>query len=216
MSRRRASIGLAPILSALTADDSDAAARIVLDATESLLRDFGLRRWSVDDVADRAGVGRTSVYRRFQNRDDLVHAVLARELRRTIAAIGVAAELHPSPEDKVVAAALAALRALRDSVVDSLLRTDPGTVLPFLTTNAGPLVAIARDALATQVRAADPSISAQRAAVVGEAAARLGLSFILTRDTVLPLDDDAAGAAAIRALVAPMLGGRRRAARRSA
>ena len=50
----------------------------------TMLRRRGLAGWSVDDVAEAAGVGRTSVYRWFGLRDDLVHAVLARELRATL------------------------------------------------------------------------------------------------------------------------------------
>jgi AcrR family transcriptional regulator len=202
VTRQRPRIDLAGVLAAL--DDRavhDDLERRVLDAAEALLRTSGLRRWSIEDVADRAGIGRTSVYRRFRNRDDLVHAVLARELRATLTAIGLAAAAAPDLEDKAVAAVGAALAALEGSVVDALLRSDPGTFLPFLTTEAGPLLAIARTAIAAQVAtiAGDPPLE------LAEAAARMGLSFVLTRDTALPVDDPEALGAAIRRLVRPFL-----------
>ena len=104
-------------------------------------------------------------------------------------------------ESKAVAGVTAALRALDGSVTDALLRSDPGTFLPFLTTDAGPLLAIARAAITHQMATYvdDPSPE------LAEAAARFGLSFILTRDTVLPLHDDERLAAAVRAMIRPFI-----------
>lgn len=186
------------------AGDDDDLVRRTLDAAEELLRDLGLRPWSVEDVAARAGVGRTSVYRRFGGRDDLVHGVLARELRRTLHAMRMAAASADGLEDKAVAVVVAALDALDGSVVDHLLRSDPATFLPFLTTGAGPLLAIARDAIAAQAAALDPSGGPPPPALA-EAAARVGLSFVLTRDTVLPVHDADELDAAVRAMVRPFL-----------
>lgn len=204
MSRRRPSVTLtAPLLSVLhdRARVADELETRVLDATEALLRSSGLRRWSVDDVADRARIGRTSVYRRFGGRDELVHAVLTRELRATFDAIGHAAAAAPDPETKVVAAVDAALAALGTSLVDDLLRSDPATFLPYLTTEAGPLLAIARDTIIRLVSAvADPP-----SPELAETVARIGLSFVLTRDTVLPVDDPEALDAAVRRTVGPLL-----------
>jgi AcrR family transcriptional regulator len=202
VTRQRAKVDLAAVLSAL--DDRqvhDDLERNVLDAAEALLRSSGLRRWSIEDVADRAGVGRTSVYRRFGNRDDLVHAVLARELRATLTAIGRAAAEAPTLEDKAVAAVSTALGALEGSVVDALLRSDPATLLPFLTTEAGPLVTIAREAIAAQVATIAPELPIE----VADVAARLGLSFVLTRDPTLPIEDPEALDAAVRRMVRPVL-----------
>lgn len=200
--KRRAKIDPGAILAATlenpTLDETDVR---VLDAAESWLRDTGLRRWSIDDVAARSDVGRTSIYRRFGDRDNLVHAVLARELRLTLQRMRDAMDAEDSLEAKAVAAVSAALRSLDDSVSDALLRSDPDTFLPFLTTEAGPLLAIARTAITHQMAAYvdDPSPE------LAEAAARFGLSFILTRDTILPLRDEELLAAAVRTMIGPFL-----------
>jgi AcrR family transcriptional regulator len=207
VTRRRPQIDLGSVLTAV-ADvpaGGDAGATALVDAAEGLLRSFGLRRWSMDDVAEAAGVGRTTVYRTFPSRDDLVHAVLARELRATLDAVSTAARAQQRLDEKVVAGMLTALDLLRASVVDRLLRTDPATILPFLTTDAGPLLAIAREAIAAQIRLLDPEVDRAAAAELGEVAARLGLSFVLTRESVVPLDRPTEAAAAVRRLLGPLL-----------
>lgn len=205
MARRKLTLELGPIVAAVAAAPPDDDDERVLDATESLLRQYGLARWSVDDVATVAGIGRTSVYRRFPSRDDLVAGVLARELRRTIAAIGTAVAAHDSIEDRLVEAAIVSLEALRQSVVDHLLQSDPATILPFLTTGAGPLIDLARQAFAPAIVAAGVAEAGPPADLVAETLARLGLSFVLTRSTSLPADDPEALRAAVRGLLAPLL-----------
>lgn len=207
MARTRASVGVGRIVAGMGAlDDDDETAALILDAAAELLGAHGLRRWSMDDVADRAGVGRTSVYRRFANRDDLVHAVLARELRATFAAIDEAARACDSLEDKVVEGGLVAFEALRGSLVERLLRADPATFLPFLTTDAGPLLAIARQILSAGARQHGLAHDPGHLDELAEIGARLGLSFILTRDTVWPIDDRDAFRQSVRRLLQPVIG----------
>jgi AcrR family transcriptional regulator len=200
--KRRAKVELAAVVTAIfEKPDLDEVDTKILDAAELWLRTVGLRRWSIDDVATRADVGRTSVYRRFGDRDNLVHAVLARELRTTLFRMRDAMAAEHDLEDKAVAAVSAALRSLDDSVSDSLLRSDPETFLPFLTTEAGPLLDLARAAIthhmATYVDRPSPELA--------EAAARFGLSFVLTRATILPLHDDEQLADAVRTMIHPFL-----------
>lgn len=205
MARRKLTLALAPIVAAVGQPVDDDLAVVVLDAAADHLRRFGLARWSMDDVADAAGVGRTSVYRWFGSRDELVHAVLARELRMTLLAVGAATAAVERFEDKAVEAALVCLDSLRGSVVDHLLQHDPQAVLPLLTTGAGPLIALTRSALAPQLLAAGVAEDPDQAAIIAETLARLGLSFVLTRDTVVPVDDPDAMRAAMTSLIRPLV-----------
>lgn len=198
MARQKVTLDLAPLLLARAADDDG-----ILDAAAQLVASYGLKRWTIDDVADLAGVGRTSVYRAYGTRDALVHAVLARELRMTLAAVQQASRGYATLEDQLTEAAVTALAALDGSLVDSLLRTDPATVLPLLTTGAGPLMAIAREAIAARFRAA--GLDREHASEAAEVAARLGVSFVLTRDTVFPVGDRAAMRDTLRRLLRPLL-----------
>jgi AcrR family transcriptional regulator len=208
MARRLVTVELEPMVSAmaLVADaGGDPSLERILDAAAELMVAYGLKRWSMEDVAERAGIGRTSVYRAFGTRDELVHAVLARELRDTVARIQRAAAFCADVEEGVIEGALVGLAALRSSLVETLLRSDPSTILPFLTTRAGPLVALARELLVTQTAAAGVPIDPQQARELAEVVARLGLSFILTRDSVFPVGDDDALRDALRRLLRPVL-----------
>ena len=86
-----------------------------------------------------------------------------------------------------------------------MLRTDPSTILPFLTTKAGPLVAITRQFLVTPGARRRVAISTEHAEQLAEIAARLGLSFVLTRDTVFPVEDELALRASLRRVLHPLV-----------
>ncbi len=58
----------------------------ILRAAEACIRRWGIRRFSMNDVARGAGVSRMSVYRHFADRDALVLAVLERLADQTVAA----------------------------------------------------------------------------------------------------------------------------------
>jgi len=206
VARRRASIGMAPLVASVGAvDDIDALTQRALNAGAELLARFGLRRWSMDDVADLAGISRTSLYRKFAGRDELVYAVLAREVRTVFAAVTRAAASFDQLQDKVVEGALVALEAVDGSLVSHLIASDPGTFLPFLTTEAGPLLALARELLVSQAMALGAVVSREEAAEWAELAARLGVSFILTRDTVFPSEDPAAARRTLHRVLGPIL-----------
>ncbi len=67
---------------------SDQSTEAILDAALVEFDQHGIRRVALDDVARRAGgVSRTTIYRRFANKDDLVSAVMDRENLRLFADI---------------------------------------------------------------------------------------------------------------------------------
>jgi AcrR family transcriptional regulator len=206
MPRRKITVEFEPMLGAFAAVSVVGSPEDrILDAAAQLMRTYGLKRWSMEDVAEHAAIGRTSVYRAFSTRDELVHAVLARELRSSIGQIVGAAARCGAVEDGIIEGAIAGLGVLRSSLVEQLLRTDPSTVLPFLTTRAGPLIAITRQFLLTQARAVGAAISDEHALELAEIAARLCLSFVLTRETVFPVEDEDALRVSLRRVLRPLL-----------
>jgi AcrR family transcriptional regulator len=49
----------------------------ILEATLALIVEHGVETLRVDDVADRAGVGKAAIYRRYRSRDELLTAAIA-------------------------------------------------------------------------------------------------------------------------------------------
>jgi AcrR family transcriptional regulator len=187
--------------------EADETTDALLDATSRLLAAHGLRRWTMEDVAERADLGRATVYRHFGSRDELVHAALGREARRFFAAIAAAVAGLDTLEDQVVAGFLAGWRVVRDSVVGELFASDRAAAVSLLT--AAPVLALARAALVERYqivtgRALSSGETAD-AELVAEALVRLGLSFVLIPESVIQLDDNESARSALRQLFGPLV-----------
>jgi AcrR family transcriptional regulator len=166
----------------------------VLDGALSAFLDFGVRRASMTEIARRAGISPATLYRRFAQKSDVVQAVGLREVRRFLA--DVDAQLDPTlpAQEQVVALFIAFLAGLRrNKLLTRLLETEPETVLPALTVNGQPVLALGRDYLADIIRRlqAEGAAEAYDPEPVAEMIARLALSMALTPQTSLPLGDEA-------------------------
>jgi AcrR family transcriptional regulator len=77
-------------------------AETILDAAAELLRTHGYRRVSIDDVAQRASVGKGTVYLHWKTREALFWSVLQREtlrlLQRLVADLAADADLAMPPQ----------------------------------------------------------------------------------------------------------------------
>ena len=207
MARRAPSLDVGAILAGVgaTGDESepDEVTNALLDATAGLLSIYGVRRWSVEDVAARSGLGRTTVYRRFERRDDLVHAVIARDIRRFFAAIAADVGRYDGVEDKLVEGFVVGLRAARRSLIPRLVQTDRADAVALLT--ADPVLQVGRQAMVDQYLAIEPDGDEGTAELVAEAIVRLAMSFVLTPQSVIDLDDDDRARRALRRLIGPLV-----------
>ncbi len=120
----------------------------ILDGAFDAAATFGLSRLTVEDVAREAGLSRQSVYRYFRSKDDLIGALVMREVEAFLVGVREANALHVDLEAAMRESARFCLRTLREHpLLDRLLASEPETLLPYLTTRAGPVVAAARDVL---------------------------------------------------------------------
>jgi AcrR family transcriptional regulator len=207
--RRSAALDLEPMLaSAADPAGGDEVAGRILDAAAELVTKHGLRRCSVEEIAERSGLGRTTVYRRFDSRDQILQAVLAREVRRFFTAITEAVATRGTIEDRVVEGFLAGLHAVQRSVLPSLAHEEP-ELLRMVTTEGGPVIAAARDFLVAELRRATGKRVNRRAAPVAEVLVRLAISFSLAPESVIPLHDEKASRVALHDLLDPLLRGGR-------
>lgn len=117
------------------------AGETILDAALVELERHGFRKVALDDVARRAGVSRTTIYRRFANRDELVGAVIERENVALFA--DIAAELKeakPQANYYVEAFTLSIMRFRRHRVLNQMIVDDPALAQEMLHRHYGAAV----------------------------------------------------------------------------
>jgi AcrR family transcriptional regulator len=177
----------------------------ILDAALAEFETYGLRRVSVEDVAKRAGVARTTIYRRFTNTEQLLQAVILRECHRFLTAIAEATEDLESAEDAVVEGFVVGLRSARTHpLMTRVLESEPEAFLPQLSMNGGAVMLAARDILADRLRRARPG-DAQDHNTVAEVLLRLAVSLLLLPGGGLRLDGEDAIRAFARDYLTRML-----------
>ncbi len=193
--RGKAKGGQAPLLTRILASGeppADAAGERILAAALEQVEDFGVRRFTIDDVARRVGVSRVTIYRHFPKKDRLIEAVLLHELHRYLRAIDEAIQPYETLEERLVEGFVFALTFLRNHrLLNRLLRTEPELLVPHLTTKAAPILAAGREFIAGFARdeAKRGGLPISDADINGtsEMLARAVLSFVLTPESVLGL-----------------------------
>jgi AcrR family transcriptional regulator len=205
--RRSVGVGPEALLASVAAhgtDDDEATTRI-LDAAADLFTTIGVRRCSIEDIADRSGVGRTTVYRRFGGRQQIVEAVLAREVHRFFGSILASTAHIESFDDVVVESFLGGMRASEASLLSALVRSEP-ELLQLMTIDAGPVLAAARQFLVAAYSSTRPGdADLDDVAIMAEVIVRLAMSLVLTPDTVLPLDDEIRAREVLHRLLDPLI-----------
>jgi TetR/AcrR family transcriptional regulator, repressor for uid operon len=188
-----------------TADD--ALSTRILDAALALAAASGLRHLTMDDVARRAGVGRMTVYRRFGSKSALVDALAVRECRRCLARIAAAIPGQSDAEERMAALFAATLQVIREHpLLARLAAVEPEALLLELTRDGSAVFRMVRDFLIGLVREGQDAGELVDAdpVVLAELGLRLGASFVLMPDSVLPLEDPAA----LRRLIGAIIGRR--------
>src|ERR1700744_3107806 len=103
------------IKQAQTATESlDEIERTILDTARSVFETYGVRRANIEDVAARAGVSRSTVYRRFPSKDVLFEHVVRREAEFFFTTLDQATAGR-DPEGAVIEAFTLGVRLVQDS-----------------------------------------------------------------------------------------------------
>jgi AcrR family transcriptional regulator len=120
----------------------------ILDAAVEAASIHGITRLSVADVAKRAGLSRPTLYKRYPSKQALVSAAIVREAARVIEAVQRAVDAVDRSEGgkgALIAGIGTALRLLRDHpLLDRIVRSEPETLVPALTTDDGLILAVVR------------------------------------------------------------------------
>jgi AcrR family transcriptional regulator len=127
---------------------ADSTTAAILDAAVVEFEQHGFRRVALDDVARRAGVSRTTIYRRFANKDELIAAVIERE--NVVLFADIAGELKragPQANIYVEAFTLAILKFRRHRVLDRMISDEPALVFELAGRHYGAAIVRMAEAL---------------------------------------------------------------------
>ena len=193
---------------ALAGAAGDASAQRVLDAARAAYRDAGVRATTMEDVAQLAGLGRATIYRKFSTRDALVEAVLLDDLRSYLARLEQVMDAAGPLAEQVVEGYVETLRWVREeSLLRVVVERDGDWGMRYFTLAAGPVLATARRYLADRLRAAQRAGTELDvdADAVAELLVRLCHSLMLTPEGVIPHGDDAETRAFARSVLVPIV-----------
>lgn len=133
--------------------EPDAISTRILAAALEQAELVGIRRTTMEDVARRSGVGRATLYRRFPTKDALIDALVLAEARRYLEGSDRARAQADTLEDRMVFDTVFTVTFLREhALLKKLLRTEPETILPSLTVDAGAIIDFATEHSAAQLR----------------------------------------------------------------
>jgi AcrR family transcriptional regulator len=130
--------------------------KIVQGAIRAIGR-HGVRKFSMSDICDEAGVSRGTLYRYFKSKEQVLEAV-GEHLERTLrTSLDEAVTASPAPENRleVVLQALLNYRTAQPDVA-RLVETEPSMVLDFLTREFTMLLAAVTEALDPVLKDAPP------------------------------------------------------------
>ena len=133
----------------------------VLDATAAITVEHGWAAVTMAKVAGMAGVSRQTVYNEYGVKAALGQAMVLRELDRFLTVVGHELDTHDDLVDAIRSTAEQTLCTARDNpllnrVLASAHQVSAGSggeadLLPFLTTDAQPLITAAKDVIATRL-----------------------------------------------------------------
>ncbi len=164
----------------------------ILDAARVAVRQSGIRRTTLSDIARLAGVSRMTVYRRYPDLPAVIRDLMTREFGVLMDEIDARVD-GPDGRSRLVTRAGAAVRALRDHpLLRKLLEADPELLLPYLLGRLGEtqrhaLELIARDVTEGQ---ADGSIRAGDARLLAFSVLLITQSFLFSAGTAEEVEQD--------------------------
>lgn len=180
----------------------------ILDATLDLVAAYGARRTSMDDIAQRAGVGRATVFRRFRSKEAVIERLFVRELQRFLASVNQTILAAPDPTASVVDTFVAVVRfAAAHPLVDRLSRVEPQVLIQALRTGDPSPLELGRSFVADHIRAGQRkgTVPARDADELADILVRLALTYILIPSEVVDLEDEERTRAFAQSAIAPIL-----------
>ncbi|HEY4018756.1 MAG TPA: TetR/AcrR family transcriptional regulator [Pseudonocardiaceae bacterium] len=161
----------------------------LVDAALECFLSFGVRKTSLTDVADRAGVSRATAYRVFGDKSGLVRAVAETEITRLLDRLDVAVTWEAPLGDALEQAITFTLDYLRDhAVLQRLITKEPEQLTDIVVVRPGEpsLVQVLLPALVERFVRTHHDVLRVPIDQAVEWLLRMAISLLLSPDTTLP------------------------------
>jgi TetR/AcrR family transcriptional regulator len=178
--------------------------RTILDTARAVFETYGVRRANIEDVAARAGVSRSTIYRRFPTKDDLFEHVVRREAQLFFTTLDQATTGR-NPQEAVIEAFALGVRLVQDSPLYSrIVESEPELFGMFSRSHVFPIGQFA-DGIAHTLRRCGADIAEPDLADIADILLRVALGIIVFPTDRLDTSDDAAVRAYAARYLAPIL-----------
>ncbi|OBI10628.1 MULTISPECIES: TetR/AcrR family transcriptional regulator [unclassified Mycobacterium] len=165
--------------------------RTILDTARAVFETYGVRRANIDDVAARAGVSRSTIYRRFPTKDDLFGHVVRREAEKFFTTLD-RATAGCDPQQAVIEAFALGVRLVHDSPLYSRIAdSEPELLGMFSRSQAFPIGQFA-DGIAHTLRRCGADIPDRDLTNIADILLRVALGIIVFPTERLDTSDPAA------------------------
>lgn len=165
--------------------------RGILDTARTVFETYGVRRANIEDVAARAGVSRSTIYRRFPSKDDLFEAVVRREAKVFFTTLDQATTGR-NPQEAVIEAFALGVRLIRDSPLYSrIAESEPELFGLFSRSQAFPINQFA-DGIALTLRRCGADMPDADLANIADILLRVAVGIIMFPTDRLDIEDPAA------------------------
>ncbi|MEJ5256335.1 MAG: TetR/AcrR family transcriptional regulator [Acidimicrobiales bacterium] len=152
-----------------------------LDAAARCFARYGVRRTSVQDVANELGVNRATVYRQVGTIDQQIRLLIARDLHRLVAELPASLAGKSGPRAVVELMATIIGFASEHPVLTKVLQDEPELIGPFLVSDLPEVITRVTAAIAPLLDAAMAAnqIATRDPGLLAESLVRLGITLIL-------------------------------------
>lgn len=165
----------------------------IVDAFLEHAEIHGIRRFTMDEVARRAGLARITIYSHFPNKKALLKFAVATEVERFFIELDGATIENTDPESWITDVFVAAFAQLRQhNLLQRTLASEADILLPLITGRGSVMLVMSRQWLSAKLR---DIVEGTKCAGIdveetAELAVRLMQSVLINPDSVLDLDRD--------------------------
>ncbi|GAB2661732.1 TetR/AcrR family transcriptional regulator [Nocardia goodfellowii] len=168
---------------------SNAAEQVMLDAARAEFERYGVRRTNMDDIARRAGVSRSTLYRRFPSKDALF-AQLVRHGAEVLFAQLDSVAANRDPHSAVVECFVVGIQLFRETqLAGRIMESEPEMLLGLATRSGGMSIPRASGLVAKSLRRSGATMSDEDLGAVSEILIRITASLIQNREGQLDISD---------------------------